>query len=36
MEAKRSAMEALAVSTKTAGYDTTDDTKPTAVSTRPV
>ena len=28
MEAKRSAMEALAVSTKKAGYDTSNDTKP--------
>jgi integrase len=36
MEAKRSAMEVLAVSTKTAGYDTTHDTKSTAVTTRPV
>jgi len=36
MEAKRTAMEALALSTKTAGYDTTNDTKPTAVTTRPI
>jgi integrase len=35
MEAKRNAVEALAVSTKTAGYDTTHDTKPAAVTTRP-
>ncbi|HVM92105.1 MAG TPA: site-specific integrase [Terriglobales bacterium] len=32
MEAKRNAMEALAVSTKTAGYDTTHDTNPTAAT----
>jgi hypothetical protein len=32
MEAKRNAMEALAVSTKTAGYDTTHDTNQTAVT----
>jgi integrase len=36
MEAKRKAMEALAVSTKTAGYDTNDDTKAPVVTTRPV
>jgi hypothetical protein len=36
MEAKRTAMEALAVSTKTAGYDTNHDTKVSAASTRPV
>jgi integrase len=36
MEAKRKAMEALAASSKTAGYDTTCDTNATAVSTRPV
>ena len=36
MEAKRSAMEALAVSTKTAGYDTTHDTNVVTVGTRPV
>ena len=36
MEAKRNAMEALAASTRTAGYDTNHDTKLTAVSTRPV
>ncbi|HUB02263.1 MAG TPA: tyrosine-type recombinase/integrase, partial [Terriglobales bacterium] len=30
MEAKRTAMEALAVSTKAAGYDTNHDTKPAA------
>jgi integrase len=36
MEAKRNAMETLAVSTKTAGYDTNHDTKPAAATTRPV
>jgi integrase len=36
MEAKRRAMEALAVSTKTAGYDTTHDTNVVPVRTRPV
>jgi integrase len=36
MEAKRNAMEALATSTKTAGYDTSHDTNVAAVSTRPV
>jgi integrase len=36
MEAKRTALEALAESTKTAGYDTTHDTKSPAVTTRPV
>jgi len=36
MEAKRKAMEALAVSTKTAGYDTNHDTNASPVSTRPV
>jgi integrase len=36
MEAKRNAMEALATSTKTAGYDTNHDTNVTAASTRPV
>ena len=36
MEAKRTAMEALAVSTKTAGYDTNRDTNLVSVSTRPV
>ena len=36
MEAKRNAMEALATSTKTAGYDTNQDTNVTPVSTRPV
>jgi len=36
MEAKRTAMEALAVSTKTAGYDTNHDTKGSAANTRPV
>jgi hypothetical protein len=32
MEAKRNAMEALAVSTKAAGYDTTHDTNPATVT----
>ena len=36
MEAKRNAMEALATSTKTAGYDTNHDTTVMPVSTRPV
>jgi len=36
MEAKRTAMEALAVSTKAAGYDTNHDTDSRPVSTRPV
>jgi integrase len=36
MEAKRTAMEALAVSTKTAGYDTNHDTNATVAGTRPV
>ncbi|MEY2414295.1 MAG: hypothetical protein QOD84_2901 [Acidobacteriaceae bacterium] len=36
MEAKRNAMEALAASTKLAGYDTTHDTKAAASSLRPV
>jgi hypothetical protein len=36
MEAKRSAMEALATSTKTAGYDTNHDPNAMPVSTRPV
>lgn len=36
MEAKRNAMEALATSTKTAGYDTNHDTNGAAASTRPV
>jgi len=36
MEAKRNAMEALAVSTKTAGYDTNHDTKAVPAGTRPV
>jgi hypothetical protein len=36
MEAKRTAMEALAVSTKTAGYDTNRDTNLASVSTRPI
>jgi integrase len=36
MEAKRTAIEALAASTKTAGYDTMLVTKPTSVNTRPV
>lgn len=34
MEAKRTAMEVLAASTKTAGYDTSHDTKTHSVSTR--
>jgi integrase len=33
MEAKRTAMETLAVSTKTAGYDTSHDTNPATVTT---
>jgi integrase len=36
MEAKRSAMEALAMSTRTEGYDTSHDTKAVAKATRPV
>jgi integrase len=36
MEAKRNAMEALAVSTRMEGYDTNRDTNEVAVSTRPV
>jgi integrase len=36
MEAKRTAMEVLAVSTKTAGYDTNHDTNPVPVTPRPV
>jgi integrase len=36
MEAKRNAMEALAESTKMAGYDTTHDTNPGVVAIRPV
>jgi integrase len=36
MEAKRTAMESLALSTKTAGYDTNHDTNATAVGGRPV
>jgi len=36
MEAKRTAMEALAVSTRTAGYDTNRDTSAVALATRPV
>jgi integrase len=36
MEAKRTAMEALAVSTKTAGYDTSHDTNVETLRTRPV
>ena len=35
MEAKRTAMEALAVSTKTAGYDTNRDTNVVVTSARP-
>jgi integrase len=36
MEAKRNAMEALATSTKTAGYDTSHDTNVASTSTRPI
>lgn len=36
MEAKRKAMEALATSTKTAGYDTKNDTNVESLNTRPV
>jgi hypothetical protein len=36
MEAKRNAMEALAVSTKTAGYDTNHDTNAVSKYVRPV
>jgi integrase len=36
MEAKRNAMEALAASTRTAGYDTNYDTNVWSASTRPV
>jgi integrase len=36
MEAKRNAMETLAASTRTAGYDTNHDTNVAASSTRPV
>jgi len=36
MEAKRTAMETLAVSTRTEGYDTNHDTKAGSPSTRPV
>jgi integrase len=36
MEAKRNAMEALAASTKTAGYHTTTVTNPCVVTTRPI
>lgn len=36
MEAKRNAMEALAESTKMAGYDTNDDTNFMSASNRPV
>jgi integrase len=36
MEAKRNAMETLAVSTKTAGYDTNHDTNAVSTGTRPV
>jgi len=36
MEAKRTALEALATSTKTAGYDTNHDTNAQPVSSRPV
>ena len=36
MEAKRTALEVLAVSTKRAGYDTNYDTNALAVNTRPL
>jgi hypothetical protein len=36
MEAKQNAMEALAASTRTAGYDTNHDTNAQPASTRPV
>jgi len=36
MEAKRKAMEALAASTRTAGYDTTRDTNTESVNARPI
>lgn len=36
MEAKRKAIEALAVSTKAASYHTNHDTKPASAGTRPV
>ena len=36
MEAKRNALEALAISTKTAGYDTNHDTNVASASRRPV
>ena len=36
MEAKRNAMETLAASTRTAGYDTSHDTNVVAASTRPI
>lgn len=36
IEAKRNALEALAVSTKAAGYDTNNDTKSLPMNTRPV
>ena len=36
MEAKRTAMEALALSTKTAGYDTNHDTSAVVQGSRPV
>ena len=36
MEAKRTAMESLAVSTRTAGYDTNHDTQAVAVTIRPI
>ena len=36
MEAKRTAMEALAVSTRTKSYDTTHDTKAVDLDTRPI
>jgi len=36
MEAKRNAMETLAASTRTAGYDTSHDANVATASTRPV
>ena len=36
MEAKRNALEVLATSTKTAGYDTNDDTNAPSVTVRPI
>jgi hypothetical protein len=36
MEAKRTAMETLAISTRTAGYDTKHDTNALPLNVRPV